>query len=116
MMYCEECGNVMQWRSTNHITNISKFKCLHCGHVDYDIIEVKPYKEYVPKYYHYNGTSWIVKRTINYEKVYVGAFATESIAQRVVEAMAKIAWDKDNIPIDFEELGIHKDNRRWVCV
>ena len=32
IMFCDECGDVMVWRCTDNLTEVSKFKCPNCGH------------------------------------------------------------------------------------
>ena len=115
-MYCEECGDVMMWRCTDNITEVSKFKCPNCGHIQtgkLEKVEPKPPRE--PNYcFSYKG-KWIVKKTINHQEIYVGCFADEKTAKLVVDGMKKVDWKKDLIPSVFESLGIHKVKRSWVC-
>lgn len=115
-MYCDECGDVMRWRCTDNITNVSKFKCPNCGHVqtgELKRVEPKPPKE--PKHcFKYKG-KWIVRKVINHQPVYVGSFADEETAKLVVDGMKKVNWDKSMVPVVFESLGIHKVKRSWVC-
>ena len=115
-MYCEECGDVMMWRCTDNITEVSKFKCPNCGHIQtgkLKKVEPKPPQE--PKYcFNYKG-KWIVRKTINHQPVYVGCFADEETAKLVVDGMKKVDWKKSMIPVVFESLGIHKVKRSWVC-
>ena len=116
-MICEDCGVSMQWRCTDNITKVSKFKCPNCGHVQMGKLDMKPIVEHNnPKYYHEKNGAWIVKRTINHKYLYVGSFANEETAKRVVQKMEEVDWDKSMIPSVFSSLGIHKVNRSWVCV
>ena len=117
-MICEECESVMHWRCTNQITQISKFKCPVCGHVQTGKLEVKPVEtveKKVPNYYHMRNGSWVVKKTKNHERLYVGAYGNEETAQKVVQEMIKCDWDLNMIPEIYGKLNIHKVNRSWVC-
>ena len=116
-MYCDECGDVMRWRCTDNITEVSKFKCPNCGHVQtgkLKKVEPKPPRE--PNYYYEKNGKWFVKKVINHQKVYVGCFADEETAKLVVDGMKKVDWNKSMIPSVFKSLGIHKVKRSWVCV
>ena len=122
-MLCEECETPMQWRSTNTKTNISKFKCPHCGHVQvgenkvtYHVgLTVDEKQKRTPKYYHFKNGRWIVKKVKNHERLYVGTYGNEETAQKVVEEMKKCDWNPDMIPVIYEKLNIHKVNRSGVC-
>ena len=117
-MYCEECQSVMHWRCTNQITQVSKFKCPQCGHVQTGKLETKPLviveKKY-PNYYHMKNGKWIVKKTKDHQMLYVGTYGDEETAKRVVSEMIKCDWNLDMIPVIYEKLNIHKVNRSWVC-
>ena len=117
-MYCEERGDVMLWRCTDNITNISKFKCPNCGRIqtgELKKVEPKPPRE--PNYYYARKDGkWIVQKTINHKKLSLGGFTDEETAKRVVDGMKKVNWDKSMVPVVFESLGIHKVKRSWVCV
>ena len=105
-MKCEECNCVMQWRSTNKVTNLSKFKCPNCGHVQigenkvtYHVglpVEEKPKR--VPKYYHCKDGRYIVKRRINKKLLYAGSYADEAgsdivIITSIFEIMSGISYN-----------------------
>lgn len=114
-MYCECCGSVMQWRSTNQVTGLSKFKCLDCGNVQLGRLEVKcEIEDKRPKFYSEKDGRWIVKRKINHEERYIASLPSEEIAQKVVEELDKVDWDKSYVPHIFDKLGIHKVKRSWV--
>ena len=115
-MYCEECQSVMHWRCTNQITQVSKFKCPQCGHVQTGILETKPVVSVEkPNYYHMKNGKWLVKKTKDHQMLYVGTYANEETAQKVVSEMIKCDWNLDMIPEIYEKLNIHKVNRSWVC-
>ena len=115
-MICEDCGNSMLWRCTDNITNVSKFKCPVCGNIQSGVMErVKPRPKPEPNYYYLKNGKWAVKKVINHQTVFVGTFADEETAKKVVDGMKKVEWDKSMIPSVFESLGIHKVNRSWVC-
>ena len=117
-MICEECESVMQWRSTNQITNIAKYKCPHCGHVQLGESELKPLTDEpkIPNYYHLKNGRWIVKKTQNHKLIYVGTFGNEETAKRVVKEMIKNDWDKKMVPQVYVKLNIQRVDRAWVCV
>ena len=71
-MICEDCGVSMQWRCTDNITRVSKFKCPNCGHVQMGKLDMKPIVEHNPKYYHEKNGAWIVKNSLDpYYYLYV---------------------------------------------
>ena len=122
-MKCEECNCVMQWRSTNKVTNLSKFKCPNCGHVQigenkvtYHVglpVEEKPKR--VPKYYHCKDGRYIVKRRINKKLLYAGSYADEETAKKVVKELNECDWDLNMMEKIYEKLNITKVKRIWVC-
>ena len=117
-MNCSECGNTMQWRSTNQVTNIAKYKCRHCGNVQEGEDE---YKEVIvevpePKYYYFYRGRYIVHRMIGGVNRYIGTYADEETAKKVVDKMKEYDWDTDMVPRIHEELGMQKVKRLWVCV
>jgi len=120
-MKCEKCETVMQWRSTNQITHLSKFKCPRCGNVQIGENEVKyPVTEVIkeakiPNFYHNKNGKYIVKRRRNHQLLYAGTYANEETAQKVVEELNKCDWDLDMIPAIYKKLNIRKVNRSWVC-
>ena len=116
-MYCDECGDVMRWRCTNNITNVSKFKCPRCGNVQTGMLKkVNPLPKREPNYYYARKDGkWMVQKTINHKKLSLGGFADEETAKRVVDGMKKVNWEKSLVPMVFESLGIHKVKRSWVC-
>ena len=116
-MICEECGDEMVWRCTNNITRVGKFKCKGCGHIQTAIVEEpEPIPEKVPNFYFEKNGSWIVKKTINKEKVYIGSFRSEELARKVSLAMQEVGWDKSLVPDVFRKLGIQRIGRSWVAV
>lgn len=116
-MLCEECQGKMQWRSTNTVTHLSKFKCPNCGHVQLAVVEFNPKDSKVkPRYYYEKDGKWIVRRKHDHQHKYVGTYANEETARKVVEKMNACDWDLDEIPRIYNELGIHRVNYTWVCV
>ena len=108
-MYCDECGGVMVWRCTDNITKLSKWKCRDCGHLQYDnyvprSFEDLPKKE--PRYYFFKNGAYIVKKTKNYEQIYVGSFHSEELAKKVVDGMKSVGWDKSKIPSVLKGVGL----------
>ena len=119
-MICEECENVMRWRSTNQITHIAKYKCPICGHLQTDKIEIKTpveeTKKAEPRFYHKTTKdTYIVQKTINKQKKYVGTYGDEHTAKKVVDEMIKCDWNMDMVPTIREKLNIHKVGRSWFC-
>ena len=117
-MYCEKCDSAMQWRSTNQITHLAKYKCPQCGHIQTELQEVKMPVAVEPKthnYYHLRNGRWIVKKTKDHKMIYVGTFGNEETAKRVVKEMIKCDWDKGKVPEVYEKLNIHRVDRAWVC-
>ena len=112
-MYCEECGTAMHWRCTDNITNVSKFKCPNCGHVQTGKLKRVEVSKHEPKYYCQKNGRWVVRKVTNYQTLYVGCFADEETAKRVVDSMKKANWDENVIPDVFRSLGIHKYSK--VC-
>ncbi|MBP5422131.1 MAG: hypothetical protein J6Y78_06810 [Paludibacteraceae bacterium] len=117
-MYCEKCGEPMQWRCTNTNTNVAKYKCPYCGNVQTTIEECKPVPIEVrePRYYYKHQGRFIVRRMVNGKHRYIGCFGDEETAQKVVAKMYEYGWDKSQLPKVFRELNIEKVNRSWVCV
>ena len=118
IMYCEDCGGVMDWRCTNQITNVSKFKCRNCGHIQTGELKLKPVNDEKkePKFYCLNNHgSWIVKKRKNNERLYAGAYSDEETAKKVVAEMVKCDWDLDMLPVIRTRLNIHRVGRSWVC-
>lgn len=98
-MYCEDCGAPMHWRCTDNETNVSKFKCPHCGRVQLGVLDLKPpMPKREPKFYYHAGDKYYVKRTINYDVILVGGFRDEETAIRVRDGMNRVGWDKTRIP------------------
>lgn len=119
IMYCSECGETMQWRCTNTETGIAKYKCPECGNVQTGEDEYKaPVKNptRLPKYYYLKDGKYIVRRWIDGEHKYIGSYADEETARKVVDKMVECDWDKARIPQVYAELNIEKVNRSWVCV
>ena len=119
-MYCEECESKMRWRCTNKITHISKYKCPNCGHIQTEKAEIiQPVEETKkdPKYY-YETTkgTFIIRKTIDKEKVSFGTYGNEDTVKKVVSELVKCDWKLDNIPSIRSKLNINKVNRSWVCV
>ena len=114
-MFCDECGDVMVWRCTDNLTEVSKFKCPNCGHIQTGKLKKVKIPERGPKYYCQKNGKWIVRKVINYQTIYVGCFADEKTAKLVVDGMKKANWDKNMIPTVFESLGIHKSKHSMVC-
>ena len=119
-MFCEECGESMQWRSTNLETHIAKYKCPHCGNVqtcadDYKKVEWKPR---AAKYYYVKDGKYVVRghRVKGSSQPYIGTYANEETAKQVVEKMKECSWNKELLPLIYDELGIRKVGRSWVCV
>ena len=112
-MYCEKCGEPMQWRATNTVTQMAKYKCPICGNVQTELFEKKPEYHYEPNYYFYRNGAYIVKKTTDGEPCYVGTFRTEELARKVVAKMKEYDWKPDMIPQCFADLGIHKVGRSW---
>ncbi len=120
-MYCEVCGDVMMWRCTNKITSMSKYKCRNCGNVQEEKVEYKPpvpRAARVPKHYYCKNGKYIVRssRVGGKSQGYVGTYGDEETAKAVVEELKKHDWDKGCLPLIYEELGIQKVGRSWVCV
>jgi len=115
-MYCNECGETMQWRSTNQLTGVAKWKCPNCGNVQIgaDDYEPLPVEDFKPKYYYFHKNRFIVRKVINHRHVYFGAFGNEETAKKVVEKLEEHDWDKTKKPLIYEELGIHRENKMWV--
>ena len=123
-MKCEKCESVMQWRSTNTNTNLSKFKCPQCGHVQvgendvtYHVglkVEEKPKR--IPKYYHCKDGRYIVKRRRNNKLLYAGAYGNEETAKKVVKELNKCDWNMDMLSVIYDKLNIQRVKRIWVCV
>ncbi|MBP5699256.1 MAG: hypothetical protein J6W71_00150 [Methanobrevibacter sp.] len=118
-MYCSECGESMQWRCTDNRTNIAKYKCPHCGNVQ---LGEDDYKEpvptvHIPKYYYFKDGRYIVRKFVGREHrcIYIGSYADEDTANKVVEKMIEYDWDKNKVPLVHEELNIQRINRTWVC-
>ena len=108
----------MQWRTTNNVTHIAKYKCPHCGNVQELVVVHHPVKEHSvkPRYYYEKDGKWIVRRKHEHQHKYVGTYANEETARKVVEKMNDCDWDLDEIPRIYNELGIHRVNYTWVCV
>ena len=98
-MYCEECGGSMLWRCTDTRTNISKFKCSLCGHIQSGVLDIKPpLPKPKPKYYYLSKGKYYVKRTINRQLIWVGVFEDEENAKKAVCMMEEHGWDKSMVP------------------
>jgi len=107
--YCTECGGVMVYRSTNNITHKSKWKCKECGHVmlnDWVPTPLEEIKSHEPRYYFWKNGAYIVKKTLNYEQIYVGSFHSEELAKKVVDGMKSVGWDKSKIPSVLKGVGL----------
>ena len=116
-MICE-CGAKMQWRCTNKETNIAKYKCPVCGKLVTAVDDYKPVKIPVrtPKHYYRKNGRYIVRRWINGEHQYIGSYADEETAKRVVDKMVECDWDKACIPQVYAELNIERVHGTWCCV
>jgi len=117
-MYCSECGGSMQWRSTNHKTNMAKYKCRSCGNIMEQMDDYKPpvNEIFEPKHYSFYRGKFTIHKTINGVHRSFGTYAEEETAKKVVAKLKECGWDKSLLPQVYEELGIRKVNRVWVCV
>lgn len=117
-MYCKECGGAMQWRSTKHDTNIAKYKCVECGNIIEAVDDYKPpvNEIFEPKNYSFYRGRFIIHKTINGVHRSFGTYADEETCKKVVAKMRECDWDKSMLPKVYDELGIRRINRVWVCV
>ena len=116
-MYCSECGGLMQWRCTNTLTGMAKYKCQDCGNVIEEADDYKPpiVEKFEPKYHYFKNGRFIVRKKIDGKFEYIGSYLDEETADKVVEKMKEYDWDKDMLPRVYDELGMHQVNRLWVC-
>lgn len=129
-MKCEKCGMTAQWRSTNTITNMVKYKCPNCSNVfvvpkvdevvhNYELTAYEKMLENKSKPTHIRvtrqGTYNIRKYNSNkkYEESF-GTYKDRSIAEAVVNKLEEVGWDKNNLYDIYTELGIRKEGRHWV--
>ena len=119
-MLCENDGASLQWRCTNQITKVSKYKCPRCGRL-YKVVDSFDVKTECsdrlerPAYYHKNtyGT-YTIHRNANGVYQYFGTYPTEDIAKCVVEKLREYGWDKDLLPRIHDELGLVRKGKQWV--
>ena len=116
-MYCELCGSSMQWRSTNQLNNVAKFKCPRCGNVQSGLDDYEPIvkEKFTPKHYYFHDGRFVVRKVIDGKHRYIGAFGNEETAKKVVDKMDEYGWDKSMRRQVYEELGMHRVNNAWVC-
>ena len=117
-MICEKCGAPMQWRCTNTLTRVAKYKCPECGVISTIVVEFKApveKEEYEAKHYYFAHDRYIVSKKVNGERLYVGCYGNEDTAKAVVDKMIECDWDKSMLPKVYDELGMKKVNRSWVC-
>ena len=105
--YCEECGGVMTYRSTNNVTHKTKWKCRECGHImfnDYVPFEFKQEhrEKQPPKYYSVWKNSYQVKKRINGKQWYLASFRSEAMAKKFVALMKASEWDLSRV-VEFKE-------------
>ena len=100
--YCSECGDVMVWRCTNNVTQMSKWKCKSCGHVQME--KQKPIRRLrkQPKHYGYCGSSYQVRKRINGTQYYLASFKSEALAKKFVALMRASEWDLSRV-VEFKE-------------
>lgn len=117
-MYCSECGETMQWRSTNNETRIAKYKCQSCGNVVEAVDDYKaPVNEaFEPKNYTFYRGRFIIHKTIDGVHRSFGTYGDEETCKKVRDKLKECDWDKSMLPKVYEELGIKRVNRVWVCV
>ena len=118
-MYCSECGETMQWRCTNTETGVAKYKCPSCGNVqlgedDYKVPDKEPR---IPKHYYLKDGRYVVRKFsgAEHKNLYIGSYADERTAQKVVEKMNEYDWDKSKLSLVHDELNIKRVNRTWAC-
>ena len=115
--YCECCGGVMMYRSTNNVTGKSKWKCRDCGHVMLNDYQPRTWKDIPtpePNYYTCKDGKYCVSKVMGDERSYFGTFADEETAKLVVKRMKAVGWDMSKRPGIFKELGIHRVKCSWV--
>lgn len=116
-MICN-CGRKMQWRCTDNVTHIAKFKCPGCGRIVEKLDDYEPPvpEVHVPKHYYTVNNRFVVRHMSNGKHEYIGCYGDEYTAQRVVEKMLDCDWDKSHLDSIHEELGIRKvDGVGMVC-
>ena len=104
-IYCEECGGIMTYRSTNNVTHKTKWKCKECGHIrfdDYVPFEFKQIRKPEPKHYTCCHGRYDVKKRINGRQYYLGTFKSEALAKKFVALMKASEWDLSRV-VEFRE-------------
>lgn len=103
--YCEVCGGIMTYRSTNNVTHKTKWKCKECGHVmlnDYVPFEFKQVARPEPKYYTFYGGTYQVKKRVNGHQFYLASFKSKEAAKKFVALMKASEWDLSRV-VEFKE-------------
>lgn len=116
-MKCD-CGMSMQWRCTDTKTNIAKYKCPQCGNIVKVFDEYKPpvVEKFEPKYHFFRNGRFIVRKKVDGKFKYIGTYADEETADKVVAKMKEYDWDTNMLPRVYDELHMQKINRLWVTV
>lgn len=98
-MYCECCGESMQWRCTNKETNIAKYKCPNCGLVKEALDDSKPMPVEIrqPKYYYLYNDKYVVHKIIDGIHRYFGIYEDEETAKQVVDRLKACNWNKEEL-------------------
>lgn len=126
-MFCEVCGGLTTWRSTNTLTGVAKYKCKECGHitkalktnfddpiVDKGVLEKCPQHPNSNCYYDKRHDTYGVRKMIDHKDFYFGQYPSWEMAQAVIDKLIEYEWDKNALPRIHAELGIVRDGRRYV--
>ena len=66
----------------------------------------RPMKKLHPKYYYKEGKQYYVRKRVNGEFVYYGAYASQGIAEEVVKKLKECNWNKKELSRIQKELGV----------